>query len=230
MDGPETHSHAHHSSGHRLFDFIVSGSAVLISCVSLFIAVQHGRTMERLVESNSYPNVELGGAVSFTDKPDELALGVEVENTGVGPARVETIELWENGKPLRSASDIGAAIKAVDGAHYVANIEGGNVLESLIGAGKKRTFIRFKLAGVQKWFPTLSKVLFGLESRVCYCSVFDECHVSDTRVEKGRPKSVKQCPTPPVPYDDNFSDLAFKSAVSSPSSTEITPANASSAK
>jgi len=25
----ESHSHSHHSSGHRLFDFIVSGSAVL---------------------------------------------------------------------------------------------------------------------------------------------------------------------------------------------------------
>lgn len=186
--------------------------------------------MERLVEANSYPNVELGGAVSFTDKPDELALGVEVENSGVGPARVETIELWENGKPLRSAADIGAAIKAIDGAHYVANIEGGTVLESLIGAGKKRTFIRFKLQGVQKWFPTLSKVLFGLESRVCYCSVFDECHVSDSRVEKGHPKSVKQCPTPDAPYNDNFSDLALKSGSLNAPSPDISPANSSSAK
>ena len=186
--------------------------------VSLFIAVQHGRTMERLVEANSFPNVELGGAVSLTDKPDELALGLDVENSGVGPARIETIELWESGKPLRSASDIGAAIKNIDGAHYTANIEGGTVLESLIGAGKKRSFIRFKFSGIQKWYPTLAKFVFGMESRICYCSVFDECHVSDSRVEKGHPKPVKQCPTPLAPYNDNFSDLALKSSILNTSS------------
>eukprot|EP01037_Dinobryon_pediforme_P019591 gene19591-20037_t len=150
--------------------------------------------MERLVEANSFPNVELGGAVGLTDKPDELAIDLDVENSGVGPARIETIELWENAKPLRSASDIGAAIKNIDGAHYTANIEGATVLESLIGAGKKRTFIRFRFSGIQKWYPTLTKFVFGME-------------------KKGHPKPVKQCPTPLAPYNDNFADLALKNSI-----------------
>jgi hypothetical protein len=177
LDGVETHTHHHHSSGHRLFDFVVSGSAVLISCISLFVAVQHGRTMEKLVEVNSFPNVELGGSVAYTDKPDQLALDLSADNTGVGPARIESIEIWENGKPIRSASDILAGIKtAAGGDHLHADLEGGTIIESLLGAGKTKSFIRFKVTGEQQWFPVLTKVLFGLESRVCYCSVFDECH------------------------------------------------------
>ena len=205
MDGVEVEAHQHHRTGHSVFDFIVSGSAVLISCVSLFIAVQHGRTMEKLVEANSFPNIELSGGLAYTSKPDELALGLDLENTGVGPGRIETIELWENGKPIGSASELVDTIKSAEGGnHTKVDLEGGTVLESLLGAGKTKTIIRLKFAGVQHWFPPLSKILFGLESRICYCSVFDECHVSDSREDKGRPKSVQQCPKPPLPYDDNF--------------------------
>jgi hypothetical protein len=168
LDGVETHAHHHHRSGHRIFDFVVSGSAVLISCVSLFVAVQHGRTMEKLVEASSFPNVEVGGAVEYTDKPDQLALSLALENTGVGPARIETLELWEKGSPIRSAADLGAAIKAAHGGGTLtAHIEGGSVLGNLLGTGKTKTVVRFKLDGQQEWFPVLSKVVFGLESRVC---------------------------------------------------------------
>jgi hypothetical protein len=166
--------------------------------------------MEKLVEANSFPNVELNGAVAFTDKPDQLVLSLGVENSGVGPARIETIELWENGRPLRSARDIGTEINKIYGSHFDANIEGGTVLGSLIGPGKNRNFIGYKFDGAQKWYPTLSKTLFGLQSRICYCSVFDECHVTDSRIDRGHPKSVKHCPVPEVPYDDNFSDMALK--------------------
>lgn len=214
MDGVESPELPHHKSGHRVFDFVVSGSAVLISCVSLFIAVQHGRTMEKLVEANSFPNAELGGSIDYTNKPDELSLGVSVQNTGVGPARIESIELWENGKPIRSATDIAEAIKSASGGlHGKGNVEGDSVIEALIGAGKANNFIRFKFSGIKAWYPPLTKVLFGLESRVCYCSVFDECHISDSRVSKGRPVSVKRCPKPAFPYDDNLSRLAMSQSL-----------------
>jgi len=169
--------------------------------------------MEKLVEAGSFPNVELGGAVAYTPKPDQLALDLSVENTGVGPARIQSIELWDNGKPLRSVEEIGAAIKSAgDGVHGNAELEGATVIGSLLGAGKSKTFVRFKFTGIKTWFPVLSKTLFGFESRVCYCSVFDECHVSDSRVSKGRPVSVGECPIPSVPFDDNISSLAHLQA------------------
>ncbi len=208
--------------GHRVFDFVVGGSALLVSCISLFVAVEHGRTMEKLVQANSYPNVELAGGIEYTDKPGEIVLSTDLTNNGVGPARIESIELWQHGVPAHSASDLANAIKSGAGApHGHATIEGTTVIGSLIGAGKTKTLIRFKFADGAEWFPVLSKVLFGLESRVCYCSVFDECHLSDSRVNRGVPTAVKQCPVPVAPYSDDLSNLALSKPGSTPGTVDL---------
>jgi hypothetical protein len=222
MDGLEVHSHHPHPVGHRVFDFIVGGSALLISCVSLFVAVQHGRTMEKLVQANSYPNVEIAGGIESTGKPGEIALSTDLTNNGVGPARIESIELWENGVPVHSASEIVDAIKsAASAAHGHTDLEASTVIGSLIGAGKTKTLIRLKFADGADWYPALAKVLFGMESRVCYCSVFDECHVSDSRVRRGIPTAVKECPEPAVPYSDDLKNVALSKPGATPGSIDL---------
>jgi len=39
-----------------------------------------------------------------------------------------------------------------------------------------------------------------LTFRVCYCSVFDECSVLDTRKTPIRPISIKACAVPEIPF------------------------------
>jgi hypothetical protein len=50
----------------------------------------------------------------------------------------------------------------------------------------------------------LSAFFIGLISltdvRVCYCSVFDECYVHDSR--RTEPGRIESCPVPAVPYTD----------------------------
>jgi hypothetical protein len=220
MDDVEVHNHHPHPVGHRVFDFVVSGCALLVSCISLFIAVRHGETMEKLVQSNSFPSVELAGTIGSTDTPGEIALSADLTNNGVGPARIESIEFWENGEPVRSAEDFVKAIKSAAGdVHGKADFSGATVVGSLIGAGKTKKLVQFKFSDQARWYPILAKLGFGLESRVCYCSVFDECYVSDTRANHGRPIAVNRCPAPPAPYDDDFSKLVLAKPGLSPSAT-----------
>lgn len=54
METPEVHVHPHHT-GHRWVDYVIAGTALLVSVISLWVAVGHGRTMEKLVAANSWP-------------------------------------------------------------------------------------------------------------------------------------------------------------------------------
>ncbi len=56
METPEVHVHPHHT-GHRWADYVIAGTALLVSVISLWVAVGHGRTMEKLVAVNSWPYV-----------------------------------------------------------------------------------------------------------------------------------------------------------------------------
>jgi hypothetical protein len=53
IDAPEP-PHQHHPahSGHRWLDISLGLSAMFVSVISLVVAVEHGRTMERMVEAN----------------------------------------------------------------------------------------------------------------------------------------------------------------------------------
>jgi hypothetical protein len=55
LEGPEVEPH-HHHTGHSRLDMIFGALAVVLSGVSVFIAIHHGQTMERLVAANSWPN------------------------------------------------------------------------------------------------------------------------------------------------------------------------------
>ena len=46
-------------TGHRLADLAVAFSALFVSLCSLGIALHHGRTMQRLVEANSRPFIQI---------------------------------------------------------------------------------------------------------------------------------------------------------------------------
>ena len=104
-EAPEHHHSGH--TGHRWLDLVLGLSAMFVSVVSLIVAVAHGRTMERMadantrmVEANSWPFVEFE-----THNADEHGNGdvrLVLINEGVGPARIETFELWWDGKPMSS--------------------------------------------------------------------------------------------------------------------------------
>jgi len=89
MEGPEVHApHAPHT-GNRWWDYAIGGTALLVSLVSLYVAVHHGEIMEKLVAANSWPNIEAGGNVVEGKTPGTARFEIGVKNNGVGPARVE---------------------------------------------------------------------------------------------------------------------------------------------
>ena len=208
MDGPEIHApHAAHT-GHRWVDILLGLTALLVSGISLFVAVEHGHTMEKLVAANSWPNVTLDSQFGAGTAPGSTRLALDVANSGVGPARIESVELWVGKTPIADVTGLVTAIKAAGGGgKFEAQLEGRTIAGSVIGARETVTLVALTNADGAHWAQPMVKVAAQQQSRVCYCSVFDECYVVDTRIKRGHPLRVDACAVPPTAFSDDPAEI-----------------------
>jgi hypothetical protein len=205
-EAPEQHHAAH--TGHRWLDIVLALSAMFVSVISLIVAVAHGRTMERMadanarmVQANSWPFVQFG--THNTDEHGSANVRLVLSNEGIGPARIETFELWWNGKPMSSPQALIEACCATTPT-LRSQLRGtvwafGSLAPSILRAGDHTDF--FAMLGDPHNTDVWSK--FNVERdkitvRVCYCSVFDECWRGSGITTHADP--VSSCPKPDVPF------------------------------
>ncbi len=212
MDSPEApHHHASHT-GHRWFDIALGVSAMFVSVVTLVVAIGHGRTMERMaeanmrmVEANSWPFVDF--STHNINEKGEPQVRLVLTNEGIGPARIETFELWYRGKPMASP---GTLLIACCTPHPQRDPIGvGLASPRILRAGEHVDFLSVGFTtSAQDVFTKFNAERDYITTRVCYCSVFDECWIKeggDSLLVKSEdklihPGHVKSCPVPKVPY------------------------------
>ena len=202
LEAPEIETrHAH--TGHSRIDLIIGVLAIVLSCVSVFIAIGHGRTMEKLVAANTWPNIDYTTG-NNADGEDRVTL--DLRNTGVGPARIETFEVFYNGNPMpdsRALADACCGInkesrKKLGPISYTVD----TVRNIVLPAREKLSFISVakKQVPAQIW-DAANTGRFNVEVKLCYCSVFDECWFYDSALP--RPSRVDQCkPTQKIQFEE----------------------------
>ena len=194
--GPDLEHHHHHHAGPRWLDMILALSAILISGISLSVAVQHGKTMEQMVKATTWPNLEMANSDLAPSGDPQISL--EVINSGVGPARIEDFEVTYAGRPIHSGVDLLTACCTPPARpHYINSTVPGRVLPA------KDTipfFVAQRSAMTDAQWAQLKSALPKVRSTICYCSVLDECWTNDS--EKNRPVEVKACPEPKALYKD----------------------------
>ena len=199
FESPESPEH-HHHTGHRWVDFTIAGAALLVSVISMTVAILHGRTMEqmadansRLVEANSWPFV--GGLLSRDN--DKIVMGIA--NSGVGPAKVHWVEVDYRGHPMSGVHALMAACCGYGPASPKLNYGFSVADQTVLRAGEQTAIITFE----RKKDPTLFKPLFyavlNVQAKTCYCSVFNECFIDYG--QSLDPKPVKTCGAPPHTFD-----------------------------
>ena len=202
MEAPEAH-HAHPGhSGHRWLDIVLAVSAMFVSVISLFVAVEHGRTMQRMaeanarmVEANSWPFVEFD--THDLDEQGNAKIRLVLTNQGVGPARIETFELWWKGTPMASPWELLRA--CCEGATGADTIFTGESAPNILRAGEHKDFFAMSPgSGSSDLFKKLNAERHNITARICYCSVFDECWVSSGLAI--RADRVPSCPAPATPF------------------------------
>jgi hypothetical protein len=206
---PEVEAHSHHHPTHggrrHWLDWVVPICALVISFISLMLAMIHGQAMERmadanarLVKANSWPYLEYS-----TGNMDERRSQIELRigNVGVGPARVKSFALFWNGQPVADHNQLLArCCGAQNGStlHMLIDQVGGRVLP----ARETVSFLTFPHdAANESIWQKLDKERVNVTARVCYCSVFDECWIGDIGMKgSSAQRPVDQCPVPVVAY------------------------------
>lgn len=195
-------------------------SAMFVSVISLVVAVEHGRTMERMADANermvqangrmvqasSWPFVQFGS--HNIDEQGNPKVSLILTNEGVGPARIETFELSWNGKPMSSPKALIDACCGTTPADHTQRKTAPRkntvvsfirkVDQTILRAGEHVEFLAVADKQEGDLFSKFNDEREKITAKVCYCSVFDECWLGSgvtTHAER-----VASCPTPAVPF------------------------------
>ena len=203
-EGPHGHPHSPHGTGFRWLDMSLALSAFVVSLASLWLTVHNARTMERLVTSNSYPNIDFtnGNGFDFEDGQGlRPAVYLSLDNTGIGPARLRSIELTFAGKPAANLRELLALCCTEERADSLPKTDyrfTGDMRGAMIRAGESLNLFAWAQAPADPRWGRLEKVRGKIGVRVCYCSVFDECYLRDNAGRE--PQPVRTCAAAAVPY------------------------------
>lgn len=174
---------------------VLSVAGVLVAVVALYAALTESSAVRQQTAAAVWPFVQFSIADSDTGESAEFAMAFT--NAGVGPAKMRTMRLVIDGKPAR------------DWAHAVVQLE-GNISDQVsrdflsgrvLSPGE--TIVAFRTTD-----PDLARRLqasvVNPESSIsfCYCSIFDECWLSDSRRDLQNPEAVEECP--------DFGEAAFR--------------------
>jgi len=197
--GPDVEHHHHHHTGHRWLDITLAISAVFISLISLLLALQHGRAMEKMVEMSSWPYVSIDHSTLTRDARPRISM--EIMNSGVGPAMVESVEVFYRDVPQSDPKAlIRAMLKVTDPGRGIDVLQ-SDVIDTVLPARESRVLFDVMLDRfTPEEYQTLRHESDELTFQVCYCSVFEECSVLDGRKVVPRPDRVKACPVPKVMF------------------------------
>ena len=202
--GDEVHAHAH-KTGHGWIDMVIAVSAITISVISLFVAVAHGRTEEKLVAANSWP------FLVFKSSQNGLVAGsrtvvLGLQNSGVGPARVQSVEIMLDGRPVHTFDELMSRCCGLSPKPPLEQLALGlqtrNDVVGVLPAREGVSFLAWREGGRDPdvW-NRLNAARHRLTFKACYCSVLDECWTSDL-TPTAKPRPVAQCEASPDGYAD----------------------------
>lgn len=191
---------------HPWLDGAAAAVALLVSLISLWVGVrteQANREMvdanQRMVAAASWPFLQLDSGNGTENGQPTIRL--ELQNAGVGPAKIRTFELFWNGRAYRNAKEL---LQACCASHQPKAwaVSTAPPKDFVLRAGASQRIIGFALTDDNKdMWKEFDRVRYSeLSYRVCYCSVFDECWI--THLTSLAAQRVKQCPAPAVPFGE----------------------------
>lgn len=194
---PEIEPQPHHHTGHKRLDAILAISAIFISLVSVILGIENAVAMRQLVAANSWPFVNVG--VSNGNAEGGAALDLLIQNKGVGPAKIRSLEVFYDGKPMQGED---ALLRAMTGDKPIPVVR-SRVVGSVLSADEAVNFLSVPEQSVESAdLLQLAHLSENITLRACYCSAFDECWVTDRTVKPATTEEVDECPVPAVPFQE----------------------------
>ena len=177
----------HHIIRLTFWQTVLSVVGVVIAVLALYAALTESAAVRQQTEAAVWPFVQL--IIEDYDTGDVAGFSFAFSNAGVGPARMQDVRVSINGKATRNWSELVASVDGDTGASVNRNFISDRVLrpdESIVVFSTTDADLARKLA-VAVSNPT-SALTF------CYCSIFDQCWLADSRKDLQAPELVETCP------------------------------------
>jgi len=174
---------------------VLSVAGVLIAIAALYAALIESTAVRQQTAATVWPFVQL--SIADYDTGDTAGFTMSFTNAGVGPAKIRAVRLIIDGEPIRNwthaVTQVGGNVTDPLGRAFVSNrvLSPGETVEML--STSEPSLARQFQAAITDPENSLT---------YCYCSIFDECWLSDSRRDVQNPESVEVCP--------NFGDAAFQ--------------------
>ena len=166
-----------------------SGLALAVSVFALGIGAYQTRLMQSQARASVWPYLSIG--YSYSSNVDKDAFVWTVNNNGVGPAKVESVKLALDGKPMKLWTDVFAALGVTDKPSSAMSSINGEVIPPNTNRETTVVPIRLNEREAARLFKA-AEHRFTMD--ICYCSVYDDCWIAHW--QKSRVDAVERCEGP----------------------------------
>lgn len=177
----------HHIIRLTFWQTVLSVVGVVIAIVALYAALTESAAVRQQTAAAVWPFVQL--MVEDYDTGDAAGFSFAFTNTGVGPARMRDVRVSVDGKVARNWTELVASVDGHAGAAVNRSFISDRVLRP------DETVVVFSTVDAD-----LARKLVGAVSTprgaltFCYCSIFDQCWLADSRKDLQAPELVEVCP------------------------------------
>ena len=181
--------------GHRWLDLTVAAVAIVISLISLAVAFFNAQSEQRMVAASSWPYLVYGTKRSQGVTGE---LSMSISNEGVGPARLKSLVVGYNGRKAHGLIELlHLCCGLPPGTSWTGLLKLGLVRESRpVGIYSPRDSLDIvvldRTAANAAMWDRLATARLHLSFAACYCSVLDDCWVSDLSPVTD-PRPVDRC-------------------------------------
>lgn len=151
----------------RDWDGLAAVIAALVGLLALLVSAYTANVQRQQVRAQVW--TRLFFASSDSDR------NLMVTNKGVGPARIESLSIYVDGKAQQDWDHVFAALGVAKPPQLLVSTVNGMV----VAANERVTFLQF--ARAEDWNAFREHAESRVKLRTCYCSVLDECLLFDQR-------------------------------------------------
>lgn len=168
-------------------EFLVAICALFTSAMAVYMAWDQGSVMRAQQHGAVFPVLQVDGFVD--DDGQSTSVGINVRNSGVGPALIESVEFFVNDEKTERFEG------------YLDSLPRGFDLSYAAIAGRALAPDETVTAISMRWpnnafdRSVISKIQNDSDAwslEICYCSVFDRCWKT-TEIGQSRAQPIPRC-------------------------------------
>ncbi|HWW56826.1 MAG TPA: hypothetical protein VN047_08040 [Sphingopyxis sp.] len=170
--------------------FVIGLPALIASLALAWFAFVQADATQKMQTGGAMPFVTFGTSNGDEDGNQDISL--TLTNNGVGPAILGPIEIRYEGKAITTPINLLTACCTEDGPGAL-RFSTSPSTGIAVRPGETIEFVSLpRTPATEKVWQIFNKERWKLEVRSCYCSIFNDCWVTEGM--QGLPRAVDKCP------------------------------------